>query len=199
MLNFIVEHLSEISNFSMAIATVIMALYSKKSIDEMKISRKEANKANIVFYVELKERHLNFVIKNTGKTTAYDVKIRSNPKFRYDKSEEFNYDSIFKNTIPSMPPGFEIKVSFNDTIYILTEEENLRHDVNIAFNDIYGDKIHEKVIVDFSYLKGMFPKIPNDIDSSLHNININLEQINKDNNKNAKNLHKILKDKKKLI
>ena len=82
MLNFIVEHLSEISNFSMAIATVIMALYSKKSIDEMKISRKEANKANIVFYVELKERHLNFVIKNTGKTTAYDVKIRSNPKFR---------------------------------------------------------------------------------------------------------------------
>lgn len=197
MWNFIVEHLNEISNFSMAIATVIMASYSKKSIDEMKISRKEANKSNIVFYVELKERHLNFVIKNTGKTTAYDIKIRSNPKFKYDKKEEYNYDSIFKNTIPSMPPGFEIKVSFNDTLSILTEEENLRYDVNISFNDIYGDKIQEKVIVDFSYLKGMFPKIPNDIDSSLHNINVSLEQMNKDNNTNAKKICQILKDEKK--
>ena len=197
MWNFIVEHLNEISNFSMAIATVIMASYSKKSIDEMKISRKEANKSNIVFYVELKERHLNFVIKNTGKTTAYDIKIRSNPKFKYDKKEEYNYDSIFKNTIPSMPPGFEIKVSFNDTLSILTEEENLRYDVNISFNDIYGDKIQEKVIVDFSYLKGMFPKIPKDIDSSLHNINVSLEQMNKDNNTNAKKICQILKDEKK--
>lgn len=51
MFEFITQHLSEISNFSMAIATVIMVFYTKKSIDEMKISRKEANKANIVFYV----------------------------------------------------------------------------------------------------------------------------------------------------
>lgn len=66
MFEFITQHLSEISNFSMAIATVIMVFYTKKSIDEMKISRKEANKANIVFYVEQKEHNLNFIIKNIG-------------------------------------------------------------------------------------------------------------------------------------
>ena len=193
MLEFLWNNFSAISNFAMAIATVIMAVYSKKSIDEMKISRIESNKANIVFYVELKERHLNFLIKNIGNTMAYDVKIRSNPKFRYDKTGEFNYDSIFKNTIPSMPPGFEINVSFNDTLYVLTEEENLSYTINISFTDIYGKEENETFIVDFSYLKGLFPKIPNDIDSSLHNINNNLEKINKNHEQKMQALIKSIK------
>lgn len=80
MIELITNNLTAISNFAMAIATVVMAYYSKKSIDEMKISRKEANKANIVLYVEQKELHLNFIIKNIGNTMAKDVKIRSNPE-----------------------------------------------------------------------------------------------------------------------
>lgn len=195
MFNFILEHLSEISNFAMAITTVIMAIYSKKSIEEMKTSRIEANKANIVFYVELKERHLNFVIKNIGNTMAYNVKIRSNPEFRYDKTGEVSYDSIFKNTIPSMPPGFKINVSFNDTLYVLTEEENLSYSINITFTDIFGKQTNEEFIVDFSYLKGLFPKIPNDIDSSLHNINRNLEKINKNHEKKMNELIRSINDK----
>ena len=179
-----------LSNFAMAIATVVMALYSKKSIDEMKITRKEANKANIVFYVEQKQTNLNFCIKNIGKTIAYDVKIRSKPEFRYDKTEEFNFDSIFKNTIPSFPPGFEIKVSFNDTFYLLTEEENLRYNVFVSFRDIFDETITEEYIIDFSYLKGLFPKVPNDIDSSLHNINNNFEKLIKNNDRHASKLIK---------
>lgn len=193
MLEFLWNNFSAISNFAMAMATVIMAVYSKKSIDEMKISRIESNKANIVFYVELKERHLNFLIKNIGNTMAYDVKIRSTPEFRYDKTGQYNYDSIFKNTIPSMPPGFEINVSFNDTLYVLTEEENLSYTINISFTDIYGKEENETFIVDFSYLKGLFPKIPNDIDSSLHNINNNLEKINKNHEQKMQALIKSIK------
>ena len=96
MLKFIADNFIAISNFAMAVATAIMVYYSKKSIDEMKISRKEANKANIVFYVEQKQMNLNFCIKNIGKTIAHDVKIRSTPEFRYDKKGEFNFDSLFK-------------------------------------------------------------------------------------------------------
>ena len=188
MFEVIIQHLSEISNFAMAIATVIMACYTKKSIDEMKISRKEANKANIVFYVEQKEQNLNFIIKNIGHTMARDVKIRSNPEFKTDEPEKFNFDSIFKNIIPSFPPGFEIKCSFNDTIYLLNEEDNLRYDVHISFIDIYGEIIEEKFIIDFSYLNGLFLKIPNDIDSSLHNINNNLDKLVKNTNANSKSL-----------
>lgn len=188
MFEFITQHLSEISNFSMAIATVIMVFYTKKSIDEMKISRKEANKANIVFYVEQKEHNLNFIIKNIGHTMAHNVKIRFNPEFKTDEPEKFNFDSIFKNIIPSFPPGFEIKCSFNDTIYLLNEEENLRYDVYISFIDIYGEIIEEKFIIDFSYLNGLFLKVPNDIDSSLHNINNNLDKLVKNNDSNSKSL-----------
>ena len=177
---------SIISNFSMAIATVVMAFYSKKSIDELKISRKEANKANIVFFVEQKQHNLNFIIKNIGNSIAKDVKIRSNPQFKYD--DEYNFDSIFKNTIPSFPPGFEIKFAFNDTVYLLNESDNLRYTISISFNDIYDELVEEEFIIDFSYLDNLFLKIPNDVDSSLHNINKNIEKIIKSNNSNTDKL-----------
>ena len=188
MLEFIINNFSSISNFAMAIATVIMAYYSKKSIDEMKITRKEESKANIVFYVEQKEFNLNFIIKNIGKTMAKDVKIRSTPEFKYDKTDEFNFDSIFKNTIHSFPPGFEIKFSFNDTIYLLNEAESLIYHITISFKDIYGETVEEEFVINFNYLKGLFMKVPNDIDSSLHNINKNIETLTKEHNKNMSKL-----------
>lgn len=177
---------SIISNFAMAVATVLMALYSKKSIDEMKISRKEANKANIVFYVEQKEHNLNFIIKNIGNSMAKNVKIRSNPQLKYD--DEFNFDSIFKNIVPSFPPGFEIKFAFNDTISILNESDSLSYTISISFEDIYGEIVKEDFIIDLSYLNNLFLKIPNDVDSSLHNINKNMEKIIKSNDSNMDKL-----------
>lgn len=84
--------------------------------------------------------------------------------------------------------GFEIKCSFNDTVYLLNEEKNLRYDVCISFIDIYGETIEEKFLIDFSYLNGLFLKIPNDIDSSLHNINNNLDKLVKNHNSNSKSL-----------
>lgn len=179
MIELITNNLIPISNFAMAIATVGMAYYSKKSIDEMKISRKEANKANIVFYVEQKEFNLNFIIKNIGNTMAKDVKIRSEPEFRYDNTGELNFDSIFKNVIPSFPPGFEIKFSFNDTVYLLNKEENLLYNISISFKDIYGETIEEEFIIDFNYLNGLIMRIPNDVDTSLHNINNNIIELKK--------------------
>lgn len=185
-MNDILTIFSIISNFAMAIATVVMALYSKRSIDELKISRKEANKANIVFYVEQKEHNLNFIIKNIGNSIAKDVKIRSNPQFKYD--DEFNFDSIFKNIIPSFPPGFEIKFAFKDTVYLLNESETLSYTISISFVDIYDEIVEEEFIIDFSYLNNLFLKIPNDVDSSLHNINKNMEKIIKSNNSNTDKL-----------
>lgn len=192
MLKFIMDNLSAISNFAMAIATLGMAYYSKKSIDEMKISRKEENKANILFYVEQKEFNLNFIIKNIGKTMAKDVKIRSTPEFKYDDTGEFNFDSIFKNTIPSFPPGFEIKFSFNDTVYLLNEAESLIYHISISFKDIYDETVKEDFIIDFNYLKGLFMKVPNDIDSSLHHINKNIEKMTKEQDRNMNKLIKKL-------
>lgn len=188
MIEFITNNFSAISNFAMAIATVGMAYYSKKSIDELKISRKEANKANIVFYVEQKEFNLNFIIKNIGNTIAKDVKIRSTPEFRHDEEGKFNFDSVFKNVIPSFPPGFEIKFSYNDTVYLLNQEENLIYNIHISFKDIYGETIEEEFIIDFNYLKGLFMRVPNDVDTSLHNINKNIIELKKENSKNIKKL-----------
>ena len=54
--------------------------------------------------------------------------------------------------------------------------------------DIYGETIEEKFLIDFSYLNGLFLKIPNDIDSSLHNINNNLDKLVKNHNSNSKSL-----------
>ena len=192
MIEFITNNFTAISNFLMAAATAVMAYYSKKSIDELKISRKEANKANIVFYVEQKKFNLNFIIKNIGNTMAKDVKIRSTPEFRHDADGEFNFDSIFKNVIPSFPPGFEIKFSYNDTVYLLNEEENLTYNIHISFKDIYGETIEEEFIIDFNYLKGLFMRVPNDVDTSLHNINNNIIELKKEHSKDIDKLIKNL-------
>lgn len=193
MIELITNNLIPISNFAMAAATVVMAFYSKKSIDEMKISRKEANKANIVFYVEQREFNLNFIIKNIGNTMAKEVKIRSTPEFKHDADGEFNFDSIFKNVIPSFPPGFEIRFSYKDTVNLLNEEENLIYNIAISFKDIYGETIEEEFIIDFNYLKGLFMRFPNDVDTSLHNINNNIIELKKENTRNMDKLIKNLK------
>ena len=193
MIELITNNLIPISNFAMTDATVVMAFYSKKSIDEMKISRKEANKANIVFYVEQREFNLNFIIKNIGNTMAKEVKIRSTPEFKHDADGEFNFDSIFKNVIPSFPPGFEIRFSYKDTVNLLNEEENLIYNIAISFKDIYGETIEEEFIIDFNYLKGLFMRFPNDVDTSLHNINNNIIELKKENTRNMDKLIKNLK------
>ena len=193
MIELITNNLIPISNFAMAAATVVMAFYSKKSIDEMKISRKEANKANIVFYVEQREFNLNFIIKNIGNTMAKEVKIRSTPEFKHDADGEFNFDSIFKNVIPSFPPGFEIRFSYKDTVNLLNEEENLIYNIAISFKDIYGETIEEEFIIDFNYLKGLFMRFPNDVDTSLHNINNNIIELKKEKTRNMDKLIKNLK------
>ena len=159
----------------MAIATCFMAYSTKESVNELKESRKESNKPHIVFYFTLKEHSVNFVVKNLGKTTASNVKIGSDPPLV--DSDSFKA-SVFDNIIPSFPPGFEINMFFEQSFTIIQEFDNLKYNIIITYEDIYGEINKELYILDFTILENMFLKSHADVDVSLKNINKNLVDIN---------------------
>lgn len=90
MIEFLTNNFTTISNFAMAIATVVMAYYSKKSIDEIKLTRIETNSAEVVTYFEIDAHRMYLVIENVGNTTAKNVKIEFKPELKNSRRREYN-------------------------------------------------------------------------------------------------------------
>lgn len=76
MIEFITNNFTTISNFVMAIATFLMVYYSKKSIDEMKLTREKSNSAEVIVYFKVDTHRMYLIIENVGNTVAKNVNIK---------------------------------------------------------------------------------------------------------------------------
>jgi hypothetical protein len=171
--------ISMIITISMAIGTFIMAWYTRKSAEEMNLTRKESNNAHIVIYFKSKGIKLNLIIKNIGKTTAKNVQIKTDPIIR--NSKDHTYNSLMED-IPSFPPGFELTTYFDiSRNYFKKFKEWKKYDVSISFTNIYGEKIKEDYTLDLNYLNDIhsLTSEKDSVESSLYNIKGELKKINK--------------------
>ena len=80
----IIEEISLIVDIFLTIVTAIMAYVTykmakstKESVVEMKLTRVEANSAEVIAYIEVEAYRMYLVIENIGNTVAKDVKIKS--------------------------------------------------------------------------------------------------------------------------
>ncbi|MBQ9025551.1 MAG: hypothetical protein IJ104_04125 [Methanobrevibacter sp.] len=150
MLELIINNFSAISNFAMAISTVGMAYYSKKSIDEMKLTRVEANSAEVVVYFEVDAHRMYLVIENVGSTVAKDVKIKFEPELINSRGRESN--TLKK--ISYLPPNYKIKSFFDMThSYYSKYKKHPQNKFIISYENIYGEIVEREYESDLNYLK----------------------------------------------
>lgn len=149
MLKYIINNFSTISNIAMAIATVWMAYNTKKSIDEMKLTRVETNSAEVVAYIEVEAHRMYLVIENVGNTVAKDVRIKFEPELTNSQGHEFNN----LQELSYLPPKYKIKTFFDMMhSYYNKYQEHPHTKFIIDFENIYGKTIKREYKSSLDYL-----------------------------------------------
>lgn len=178
MLKFFIDNFSAISNFAMAIATVVMACYSKKSIDEMKLTRVETNSAEVIAYFQVEAHRIYLVIENVGNTVAKDVKIKFEPELKNSIDNEFNN----LKEISYLPPNYKIKTFFDMMRnYHNAFQEHPHTKFIISYENIYGNILKREYESNLDYLYDLehLTSESETIEMSLYKIRKEFHQTNR--------------------
>ncbi|MBR0272153.1 MAG: hypothetical protein IJQ68_09255 [Methanobrevibacter sp.] len=165
----------------MAFETYKMAKSTKASVEEMEISRKEANSAEVIMYFKVESHRIYLVIENVGNTIAKNVNISYEPELT--NSNGFTFEKL--KQIDFLPPNYQIKTFFDMmNTYYKKYGEDPKINVKISFENIYGDIVKREYKSDLDYLKSVrtLTSEKDSVETSLHNIYKEMEKFNKKNN-----------------
>ncbi|SFL23381.1 hypothetical protein SAMN02910297_00297 [Methanobrevibacter olleyae] len=176
-LSLIVNIILTIVTGVMAIATYKMACSTRKSVDEMEISRKESNSAEVVVYLYVEYNRIYLVIENVGKTVAKNIIL--------------NFDSSLKNThntdfsslekIAFLPPNYKIKTFFGMSHSIRNEFQGFPEYIfKVIFETIYDESVEREYISDLNFLNSVeyLTSESETLEMSLYKIRKELEKTN---------------------
>lgn len=101
---------------------------------------------------------IEFVVRNTGRTAAFDVQFRwqAEPVRKADVGSAFADAKLFKNGIPTMAPGREVRIMFDSTLERFNDDDQDEdaYPIEIAFTDVFGVRRSELFVLDPEMLKG---------------------------------------------
>lgn len=153
-INHLIKYISNTGNW-MTIATTFMAIGTFITIYKSWKDKRDAEKPNISIYFRGKEYDSYFVIKNTGKTSALNLKINTDFSITDLKEETFN--SVFNNIIPELPSNFKIEVPFDFITYFENNgPKTPTHEFFCIYEDIYGKKHDIKYRVNLDFAKKIY-------------------------------------------
>ena len=184
------QNIANLINLALVVATVVMVYETRKSVNESIKSREENNSAEVIAYIKAEYHRLYIIIENIGSTMATDIKIKT------DKPLKNSMDLSFKDfdEIKFLPPNCTIKSYFDETFSYKKKFNNKFPDFkfNIEFKNIYGNTISRQYDSDLGFLNsvGFLGDEMKSVEMSLHDINENLDKINKNGiclNNNEKN------------
>lgn len=133
----------------MAYATYNMANSTKQSVNEMKLTRTEANSAEIVVFIEVEAHRMYLVIKNVGNTVAKNVKIKNKPELINSNNRRINN----LKEISYLPPNYTIKTFFDMTHnYYNKFKKYPQNKFFITYENIYGELIEREYESNLNYL-----------------------------------------------
>ena len=185
MIEFITNNFTTISNFVMAIATFLMVYYSKKSIDEMKLTREESNSAEVIVYFKVDTHRMYLIIENVGNTVAKNVNIKIEPELKDSTNNEINL-----NEISFLPPNYKIKHFFDMThSYYNKYHEYPKNKFIITYENIYEKTIERNYESNLDYLKEI-----DFLTSESETVEMSLYKIRKEFHQTNKKLDSIKKD-----
>ena len=176
----IISTVSAVATVFMVYFTYRMAKSTKESVDEMRLTRKEANSAEVIAYLKVESFRIYFIIENVGNTIAKNVNLSFKPEL-ID-----SHDHIFENSkhIDFLPPNYPIKTFFDTKdSYYNKFNETPRVNIKLSFENIYGKTVQREYNSDLHYLRDMKVLTPemDTAEMSLHKIYKELEKFNKNN------------------
>ena len=181
------EWISILVNISLTIVTAFMAYETykmakstKTSVEEMHITRKEANSAEVIAYLKVESHRIYLIIENIGNTIAKNVKLSYEPELINSHGQTFEN----LKQINFLPPNYQIKTFFDMmNQYYGKYGEDPKLKVILSFENIYGEIVKREYKLDLDYLKSIRP-LKSEMDSvemSLHKIYTELEKYNRNN------------------
>lgn len=185
ILSIIIDVILTIVTGVMAYATFNMANSTKKSVDEMKLTREETNSAEVLMYFETDAHRMYLVIENVGKTIAEDVKIKFEPELKNSEGKKYNE----LKEISYLPANYKIKTFFDMTHAYYGKYRGYPNvKFFISYKNIYNKQITREYESDLNYL--------NDVDflgSESETVEMSLHKIKEEFQKTNKKLDTLIK------
>jgi len=136
--------------FIYVIATLVIVKYTRKSnelarqalIQSMEFE-KQRNRPYVIFDLLLKERVFYAVVKNTGKQSAYDIKITTEPEIIRDV-ESAKKISFIEKGITFLAPNGEIDDFIDVSPSFLKKHPATTFSVEVSYKDCNGELYQEK-------------------------------------------------------
>jgi hypothetical protein len=132
-------------------ATLKSVEMSEKVLREMEASRELLVAPHVIMYFDNQYQDFGrifLVVRNVGKGVAYDVGFKFTPALVNSQGEEIGNIFMLKQGIPSLPPGYEIRHSFDRIGSYFDSQRNYldnglpkRYEVEVTF---YGGIRNEK-------------------------------------------------------
>lgn len=176
----IISTVSTIASVIMVYFTYRMAKSTKESVDEMRLTRKEANSAEVIAYLKVESFRIYFIIENIGNTIAKNVNLSFEPELIDSRGHTFENSKH----IDFLPPNYPIKTLFDTKdSYCNKYNETPKVNIKLSFENIYGEPVQREYNSDLHYLRDMKVLTPEmyTAEMSLHRIYKELEKFNKNN------------------
>ena len=153
---------------------------ASKAVEDARLARIEEAAPHVLVFFDPNphtSHFLQFVIRNAGKTPAYDVKLTFDPKL--ENSGEVNIDdlSVLQEGVHMLPPGYELKTIFDlSRKYYSRDDLPLRYRVDVRYRMTGQSGVRcEEQVLDLQALKGLMQLDRND----LHDVHSQLQQLGK--------------------
>ncbi len=157
---------------------IILAIYAKRQLDEAKRLRRERTRPFVVVDFDVNWL-ISLVIKNIGETVAYDVQMEFSPPLQSTLSKPWGWESggLTENGIPMLPPGKEIRYSFDGSIQLFGSDLPRQYEVTLTYADSLGQPLEKPdvYVLDLGVHEGSAP--PND---GLHELVKEIRELRKD-------------------
>lgn len=119
-----------------SIGTFLTAIFAFIAIISSNKEKQEVNRANVIAYYMNHDKIIYLVIKNIGRTEAYDVKISSEDNL---KIEGKKFDAVINRELKIMPANFRIVAYLaNGSSYDKINPKT--YEIKIEFTDIYNKR-----------------------------------------------------------
>jgi hypothetical protein len=128
--------------FAYVIATIIIVLYSRKSIVQSLEFEKQRNRPYVIFDLIVKDRCFYATVKNIGRQPAYDVRVTTTPDITRDVGK-YERLSFIQQKIPYLPPDREIEDFIDTTPKFLKRHSETIFAVEISYRDSQGQLYKE--------------------------------------------------------
>ncbi|MEU7051494.1 hypothetical protein [Streptomyces eurythermus] len=154
--------ISAISSALTLMVAVIAAVAAFRQVREARTLRLEQAQPFVVLDIETSgtgHPHTDLVIRNIGQTLAYDVRLKFSPELQSTMDEDNTLGpladaSIFKRGIPSMPPGREYRMLFEDMPARYESDLTRQYDLEISYFNSRGEQETLKQVLDLDAFYG---------------------------------------------